>query len=378
MPPLSVWTHFESLKDPRVERTRRHKLMDIVVVSVMAVISFADGWDDIVEYAKVREAWLRTFLELPNGLPCADTFRRVFTALDPEQFQACFLSWMRSLVDTTDGKLIAIDGKTVRHSFAGEEGKGPLHVVSAWVAQNQLVLGQIATDTKSNEITAIPKLLQLIDVRGATVTIDAMGCQKKIAEAIVDGGGDYILALKDNQPTIRQEVELFFESARAEAFRDTPCDQAQSIDGDHGRIEVRRVFASGDIGWMADKAQWKNLQSVVMVESERTIGNDTSLEHRYYLTSHTAEAALLAERIRGHWGIENKLHWVLDMAFDEDRCRIRRGNAPDNFALLRKIALNLLKLEKTSHRGLEAKRKRAAWDQGYLIKVLQAVGTSPG
>lgn len=376
MQPLSVWTHFESLKDPRVERTRRHKLMDIMVISVMAVISYADGWDDIVEYAKVREEWLRTFLELPYGIPCADTFRRVFTALDPEQFQACFLSWVRSLVETTDGKLIAIDGKTVRHSFAGQEGKGPLHVVSAWVAQNQLVLGQVATDTKSNEITAIPKLLQLIDVHGATVTIDAMGCQKKIAEAIVQGGGDYILALKDNQPTIHQEVELFFESARAEAFRDTPCDQAQSIDGDHGRIEVRRVFASSDIDWMADKSQWKNLQSVVMVESERTIGDDTSVEHRYYLTSHTANAALLAELIRGHWGIENKLHWVLDMAFDEDRCRIRRGNAPDNFALLRKIALNLLKLEKTSKRGLEAKRKRAACGQGYLIKVLQAAGES--
>lgn len=377
MQPLSVWTHFESLKDPRVERTRRHKLMDIVVISVTAVISYADGWDDIVEYAKVREEWLRTFLELPHGIPCADTFRRVFTALDPEQFQACFLSWVRSLVETTEGKLIAIDGKTVRHSFASEEGKGPLPLVSAWVAHNQLVLGQVATDTKSNEITAIPKLLQLIDVHGATVTIDAMGCQKKIADAIVEGGGDYILALKDNQPTIHQEVELFFESARAEAFSDTPCDQAQSIDGDHGRIEVRRVFASSDIGWMADKPQWKNLQSVVLVESERTIGEETSLEHRYYLTSHTADAALLAGLIRGHWGIENKLHWVLDMAFDEDRCRIRRGNAPDNFALLRKIALNLLKLEKTSKRGLQAKRKRAAWDQGYLLQVLQAVGQTP-
>jgi predicted transposase YbfD/YdcC len=315
-------------------------------------------------------------LELPSGIPCADTFRRVFTALEPEQFQACFLSWVRSLVDSTDGKLIAIDGKTVRHSFAGEEGKGPLHVVSAWVAQNQLVLAQVVTDAKSNEITAIPRLLELLDLRGSTVSIDAMGCQKKIAEAIVGGGGDYVLALKDNQPTMHQEVEQFFESARADAFCDTRSDQAESVDGDHGRIEVRRVFASDDIGWMADKSDWKGLQSVVMVESERTVGSNTSTERRYSLTSRAAHAAVLAECVRGHWGIENKLHWVLDMAFDEDRSRIRRGNAPDNFALLRKIALNLLKLEKTCKRGLEAKRKRAAWDQGYLLRVLQATVTS--
>jgi len=377
MAPLSIWTHFESLKDPRVERTRRHKLMDIVVISVMAVICNADGWDEIVLYAKQREEWLRTFLELPRGIPCADTFRRVFTALDPDAFQACFLNWVRSLVGSTNGKLVAIDGKTVRHSFAGEEGKGPVHLVSAWVAQNQLVLGQIATDAKSNEITAIPKLIELLDVRGATITIDAMGCQKKIAETIVDGGGDYILGLKDNQPTMRQEVEQFFELARADAFRDTRCDQGQSIDGDHGRIEVRRVFASDDIGWMADKAQWKNLQSVVMIESERTIGIETSLERRYYLTSHKADAAMLAEMIRGHWGIENQLHWVLDMAFDEDRCRIRRGKAPDNFALLRKIALNLLKLEKTCKMGLAAKRKNAGWSHPYMLRVLQAAAQQP-
>jgi predicted transposase YbfD/YdcC len=252
MQPPSVWTHFESLRDPRVDRTRRHKLMDIVIISVMAVVSFADGWDDIVEYAKVRESWLRTFLELPN----------------------------------------------------------------------------------------------------------------------------YVLALKDNQPTMHQEVEQFFESARADAFCDTRSDQAESVDGDHGRIEVRRVFASDDIGWMADKSDWKGLQSVVMVESERTVGSNTSTERRYSLTSRAAHAAVLAECVRGHWGIENKLHWVLDMAFDEDRSRIRRGNAPDNFALLRKIALNLLKLEKTCKRGLEAKRKRAAWDQGYLLRVLQATVTS--
>jgi predicted transposase YbfD/YdcC len=372
MVPLAIWSHFEGLKDPRVERTRRHELMDIVIISLLAVVCYADGWSEIVDYAKTKESWLRTFLKLPNGIPCDDTFRRVFAALDPEQFQACFLSWTRSLVGGTNGKLVAIDGKTARHSFAGEEGKGPLHLVSAWVAQNQLVLGQVATESKSNEITAIPKLLELLDLHGATVTIDAMGCQKAIAEKIVDGGADYILALKDNHPTLHGEVELFFDSVRAEGLQDLRWDRSESVDGGHGRIELRRVFASDDIDWMAEKASWKALRSVVMVESERTIGEKTSVERRYYLSSLAADAGAIGEKIRGHWGIENELHWVLDMAFNEDRSRIRRGKAPDNFALLRKIALNLLKHEKTCRRGLEGKRKRAAWDDQYLLKVLEA------
>lgn len=377
MQPPAIWAHFESLKDPRVERTRRHKLMDIVVISVMAVICYADGWSDIHDFGKARQAWLREFLELPNGIPCDDTFRRVFAALDPEQFQACFLSWVRSLVGGTDGKLVAIDGKTVRHSFAREEGKGALHLVSAWVAENQAVLGQLATDSKSNEITAIPQLLELLDLRGATVTIDAMGCQKAIAEKIIDAGGNYILGLKENHPTLHQEVEQFFEAAQAETFRDTRCDQDETVDGGHGRIELRRVFASDDIDWLADKPYWKELRSVVMVESERSVGDKTSFERRYYLSSLAPDAALLGERIRGHWGIENQLHWVLDMAFDEDRSRIRRGHGPDNFALLRKIALILLKREKTLRRGLEGKRKRAAWDHDYVLRVLEAAATIP-
>lgn len=377
MAPLAIWTHFESLKDPRVERTRRHKLMDIVVISVLAVICYADGWSDIHDFGKAREAWLRSFLELPNGIPCDDTFRRVFAALDPGQFQACFVSWVQSLVGATDGKLVAVDGKTVRHSFAGEEAKGPLHLVSAWVGENQAVLGQLATDSKSNEITAIPQLLELLDLRGATVTIDAMGCQRAIAEKIIDAGADYILALKDNHPTLHQEVVQFFEAAQAETFRDTRCDQDETVDGGHGRIELRRVFASDDIDWLADKPCWKGLRSVVMVESERSLGDKTSFERRYYLSSLPAEAAQLGERIRGHWGIENQLHWVLDMAFDEDRSRIRRGHGPDNFALLRKIALILLKQEKTLRRGVEAKRKRAAWDHDYVLRVLEAAATIP-
>lgn len=372
MAPPAFWTHFESLEDPRVERTRRHQLIDIVVVSVLAVIAGADGWTDIALYGRTKEAWLRTFLELPNGIPCDDTFRRVWTALDPGQMQACFVRWTQSLAGGADGKLIAIDGKTVRHSFANETGQKPLHLVSAWVDENRMVLGQVATAAKSNEITAIPELLDLVDVKGATVTIDAMGCQKKIAERIVDGGGDYVLAVKDNQPTLHEEIREFFELAGGDAARDTYCQQSESVDGGHGRIETRRVTATAELDWLVDKPAWKGLRSIVMVESERTVGDTTSTERRYYLTTLPPNATLIGERIRGHWGIENQLHWVLDMAFDEDRCRIRRGHAPDNFALLRKIALNLLRLETSCKKGLERKRRLAGWDDAYLLKVLQA------
>lgn len=373
MEPPAIWSHFDSLTDPRVKRTRRHELQDIVVISILAVISNADGWGDIVEFGQTKEAWLRTFLALPNGIPCDDTFRRVFAALNPEEFQACFVNWVKFQVGATDGKLVAIDGKTMRRSFAHEDDKGPLHLVTAWVAENEVALGQVATDTKSNEITAIPKLLELLDLRGATVTIDAMGCQKAIAEKIVDGKADYVLALKENHPTLHQEVEEFFAPAREGTCQAGEFNQTESVDGGHGRIEVRRVFASDDIDWMVDKSLWKNLRSIVMVQSERTVGEKTSIEYRYYLSSLAADAALIAERIRGHWSIENGLHWVLDMAFDEDRSRIRRGNGPDNFALLRKIAMNLLKAEKTCKRGIEGKRKRASWSDAYLMLVLQAV-----
>jgi predicted transposase YbfD/YdcC len=372
MEPPAIWSHFENLKDPRVERTRRHQLIDIVIISVLAVVAGADGWSDIVQFAEDRQDWFKTFLELPAGIPCDDTFRRVFAALDPVKFQAGFLSWAKCLVGSTEGQLVAIDGKTARHSFASEQDQGALHIVSAWAAQHQVVLGQLATEAKSNEITAIPQLLEMLDLKGATVTIDAMGCQKKIAEKIVSGKADYILSLKENQPSLHREAQEFFASAESDGYRDVRSDYEQSVDGGHGRIEVRRVRVSDDIDWMSEKAQWKGLRTIVMVESERTVGQDTSIERRYYITSLVADAALVGSRIRGHWGIENSLHWVLDMAFDEDRCRIRRGNGPDNFALLRKIAVNLLKAEKTCKRGVEGKRKHAAWNNDYLLRVLEA------
>jgi predicted transposase YbfD/YdcC len=297
----------------------------------------------------------------------------VLSALDPRAFNACFIAWVQALAQGTSGKLIPIDGKTIRHSFDRATGKKALHVVSAWIANNRLTLGQIVTEEKSNEIAAIPKLLELLDIRGATVTLDAMGCQREIAEKIVDQGADYIMGLKGNQGTARKEVEEFFTDAHATAFRDVEHTFHETVDGsDHGRLEVRRVWASRELGWFADLLKWKGLQSIIMIESERTVGAETSSERRYYWSSHGVDAETFAAMIRGHWGIENQLHWCLDVGFREDESRIRADHGPENIALLRKIAMNLAKSERSHKRGIQAKRKLAAWDDAYLLKLLRA------
>lgn len=368
----AICAHFEQLPDPRVVGRCDHDLLDIIVISVLAVICGADGWEEIAEFGETRESWLRGFLPLRNGVPGKDTYRRVFAALDSAAFHRCFMAWAHGAVSSTEGKLIAIDGKTVRRSFATEDDKKPLHLVSAWCAENQVVLGQTATHAKSNEITAIPELLELVNFRGATVTIDAMGCQRAIADKIVQGGGDYIFGLKGNQGSLSSDTQEFFRWAENTAFKELAHDVDETVDGGHGRIEVRRCFASDDIAWLAQRDRWAGLRTLIMIETERTAGEKTSHEKRYYISSLPADAAILGARIRAHWGIENGLHWVLDMAFDEDRCRIRRGHAPDNFSLLRKIAVNLLKNENSRKRGIERKRKRAGWDPDYLLTVLRA------
>jgi predicted transposase YbfD/YdcC len=370
---LRIHEHFASLRDPRVERRKRHLLMDVVIIALLAVIAGADGWEDIEDFGELRRTWLATFLRLPNGIPSADTFRRVFEALDPSEFQRGFFAWMKELCEGLSGKLLAIDGKTARGSFAKERGQGPLHIVSAWVHENALVLAQLAVEDKSNEIVAIPKLLELLDLRGATVTIDAMGCQKKIAAAIVDKGGDYILALKDNQATMCAEVTAFFSHAQAEGWKETPHTFDETTDKGHGRLEVRRVWASSAIEWLDPKHEWKGLWSVVMVERVRSVGDETSSERAYFITSHAAEAAHLSSRIRGHWSIENTLHWTLDVTFHEDGSRIRSKNGVQNFAALRKLALALLKREASMPTlSVPRKRKRAARLDDYLLAVLCA------
>jgi predicted transposase YbfD/YdcC len=370
---LGVFAFFESVPEPRVERTRLHPLVNILIIALLAMICVGEGWEDMEEFGLAKEAWLGTFLDLRHGIPSADTFRRVLSAVDPKAFNACFIAWAQALAQGTSGKLIPIDGKTVRHSFDRATGKKALHVVSAWIADNRLTLGQIATEEKSNEITAIPKLLELLDLRGATVTVDAMGCQREIAAQVIDQGADYVMGLKGNQGTAHKEVAAFFDEARATAFRDVPHTSHETVDGsEHGRMEVRRAWATQELHWFADLAKWKGLRSIILVESERTVGAETSLERRYYWSSHTVDAQTFAGMIRGHWGIENQLHWCLDLAFREDESRIHTDHGPENLALLRKVAMNLAKSERSHKKGIQAKRKLAAWNDAYLLKLLRA------
>lgn len=365
---------FESLPDPRVDRTKVHPLTTVIMLGLLAVVSGCEGWDEMSRFSSTKLAWLETWLDLPSGAPCADTFRRVFAALDPEAFHRCFMQWMKQMARGTKGKLVAIDGKTMRGTLGRSINKTALHIVSAWLEENSLTLGQVVTDEKSNEITAIPALLALLDLEGATVTIDAMGCQKKIAAAIVDKTADYILALKGNQSTLEKEVEVFFEGARKQAFLGIPHTFHESVNGDHGRIEVRRVWATCEVAWMvAAKKEWKGLQSLILIESERTLGGKTTVENRHYISSHgKLDAERLGELVRGHWSVENNLHWVLDVTFNEDRCRIRQGYAAQNLALLRKLALTLFKNEKTLKTSIAQKKKVAAWDNTYALRVMTA------
>lgn len=369
---------FADLPDPRVERTRKHRLLDILVIALCAVLCGAEGWDDIVEFAQAKRDWLQERLELPSGIPCADTFRRVFARLQPEAFQTCFLTWIQAVQATTRkvraDKHIAVDGKSLRHSFDTAAEQTAIHLVSAWASHLRLVLGQVQVADKSNEITAVPALLALLDLNGCIVTADAMSCQKAIAKQIIGQGGHYLLSLKGNQDSLYEDVGLLFAYAKQHGFQDLPHQVAKSVDKGHGRIETRCVFAVDldklEGRWQDVQAEWAGLSSLVMVERHTKLTTKTRTETAYYISSLPGNAARLARAIRGHWGIENKVHWVLDAVFDEDACRIRKDNAPQNFAVLRHIALNLLRQEKTHQRGIKAKQKRAGWDNDYLTQLL--------
>ncbi len=345
-------------------------MIDILTIAILAVICGADGWVGIETYGKSKHKWLRTFLALPNGIPSHDTFSRVFARLDPEQMQTCFLSWVRSVSRITDGEVIAIDGKTVRRSYDAGKNKGAIHMVSAWASQNRLVLGQRKVDDKSNEITAIPELLKILDLHGCIVTIDAMGTQKEIAKQIIEQGGDYVLSLKGNQGNLFEDVQQLFKWAQLQEFKDIEHDFYETLDTGHGRIEKRRCWSLGQVEWLIDADKWVQFSSIAMVEAIRQCDGETSREVRYYISSLAPDAQRLAESIRTHWSIENPLHWVLDVAFREDECRIRSGHAPENFTVLRHIALSALNQEKTAKVGVKNKRLRAGWDDDYLLKVL--------
>lgn len=372
--PSSFQDHFASLSDPRSFHAPnlRHDLSDILVIAVCAVICGAEGWEDIEEYGNAQAEWFAEILDLPHGIPGHDTFRRVLSRLDPDELTQCFVSWTTALSDLSGGEIVAIDGKTLRHSFDRAASKAAIHMVSAWATRNRLVLGQVKVDDKSNEITAIPKLVQMLDLTGATVTIDAMGCQKEIAKVITEQGADDVLALKKNHSTLYEDVKLFLDDAQANGFADIDHDDRETVDGDHGRIETRRYWITADIDWLGAKASWTNLQSLGLVESRREMSEKVEIERRYYLVSLPADGVRFSDAVRQHWGVENGLHWVLDVSFDEDACRIRKDKGAQTFSVLRHIALNLLKRESQHKRGIKARRKRAGWDRDYLLQVLMA------
>jgi len=372
--PVSLLHHFADLDDPRTDHTRRHNLLDIIALTLCAVASGAEGWTDVEVYGIEKQDWLETFLELPNGIPSHDTIGRVFGAMQPATFQECFLSWMHAVVGASDGKLIAIDGKTLRHSFDTANGKSALHLVSAWASANHLLLGQQAVTDKSNEITAIPALLKLLDLQGALVTIDAIGCQKRITEEIVAGGADYVLAVKDNQPTLHDDVRRVFLEALENDFKGLTHRYHHTKEQAHGRTEERHYHLIEVPEELARKhSEFVGLRTLGMVFSQRQVGDGPEgMETRFYISSMGLKVKAFAEAVRGHWSIENNLHWVLDVVFQEDASRLRKDHGPENLALIRRIALSLLKRAKAKKKNasIRCKRKQAGWNNDFLVAVL--------
>ena len=370
-PSLSIVHHFAPLPDPRVRRRRRHLLMDIISITICGVICGCKTWEEIALYGRKKAEWLHTFLELPNGIPSKDTFRRLFARLKPAAFQRCFRGWTDALSTTLGIKHIAIDGKTARRSHDRGAGKTALHVVSAWATANRLTLGQVAVSDKSNEITAIPELLELLDLSGAIVTIDAMGCQKEIARQIREKDGHYVLAVKNNQERLYADIEAGFANELGQAEKEGRSSYHRTIERKHGRIDRRHYFTIDQPRGIRDEALWKDLRTICMVVSERQVeGEAATSEIRYYLGSKRAKAKEYAHYVRGHWGIENSLHWVLDMVFDEDRNRTRKDHGPENLAWLRRLAVGVLANTKSCSGSIRTKQLHAILDDQVLAEML--------
>lgn len=388
MPTLSLTEHFASLPDPRVERTRYHALADILVIALCATLCGADDFVAMEQWGRAQEGWLRARLPLEGGIPSHDTFNRVFARLDPAAFERCFLAWVEAVrqppTQTSEGaarrEVVAVDGKTLRRSFDRANGKAAIQMVSAWATEQRLVLGQMKVAAHSNEITAVPALLSWLDLHGCIVTADALHCQKELARQVIEQGGDYVLALKGNQGDLHADVQLFLDDAVAGRLPEVSLQTHRTLDGEHGRHETRAYFVTGEVDWLIERHgadAWPQLASIGVVEARRRVGGPggkESVERRYYISSRKVQAARdareFARAVREHWGIENRLHWVLDVAFREDECRTRVDHAPQNLAILRHLALNLLRREKSAKTGVKNRRLRAGWDLAYLQRVL--------
>ena len=371
----SITKHFGELSDPRTGNAKVHIFLEILIIAILAVICGADGWSDIELFGKNKKSWLKTFLELPKGIPSHDTFGRVFAKIKPEEFQRHFMEWVQAIEKLTAGQVIALDGKQLRRSHDREAGKEAIYMVSAWATQNQLVLGQTKVADKSNEITAIPALLQLLDITSCIVTMDAMGTQTEIAETIVAGGGDYLLAVKENQGHLYEDIHCLFEVDVAHGIEKVQHSYAQTVNKGHGRLEVRECWVTENEEYLAlvrKRQNWKGLRSIVRIVSQRHMGEKVETQTRYFISSLPADAKMILKAKRSHWKIENQVHWVLDIAFREDESRVRKDHSAENLAVLRHLALNLLKQDKTAKGGIHAKRLQAGWNNDYLLSILKS------
>lgn len=367
-----LFESFRKIDDPRREHQKFHSLFDILVISICATICGAEHWTEMEEFGAAKQEWFGGFLELKNGIPSHDTFRRVFCLLDNAWLKEVFVEWISSAVSLSKGSLVNIDGKNLCGSKEAVSGKKALNVVSAWVSEQSVVLGQVKCAEKSNEITAIPELLKMLDLEGCVVTIDAIGCQTEMVRQIAEKKADYVISLKGNQGNLHREVKDYLDWAERIGFTEISYDYCETIEKDHGRIEERRCWVTEEIHWLEQKDEWKNLKSVIMVEAVReVIGKEKTIERRYFISSLEANAEPALRCVRGHWAIENQLHWCLDIGFREDECRVREEKSAENLATLRHIGLNLLKQENSCKLGIKSKRKKAGWDENYLLKVLK-------
>ncbi len=365
--------YFSKVPDPRVNRTKEHKLIDIIAITICAVICGAQGWVDVELYGKSKQGWLSTFLELPNGIPSHDTFGRVFSLIDAQQFQLAFYEWVWAVNDIIQGQIINIDGKCLRGSDDKHLGKRAIYMVSAWAVENGIVLGQRKVDEKSNEITVIPELLKMLAISGCIVTIDAIGTQTKIAQTIIEAKADYVLSVKENQGNLLEDISVLFAVDQAQDFKYASFEYQKTTNKGHGRIDVRECWSTSNpeyLNLIRNSQNWAGLQSIAMVVCTRILDQKQTKHVRFYISSLPSNAKRILEAVRKHWSIENELHWVLDVALNEDHSRVRKDYAPENLAVIRHIALNLLKQEKTAKGGIHAKQLQAAWNEDYLCTVL--------